>query len=60
MAGADYVKCIECGQRLFYDGERIIRDEMEEDNYGGVACERCVKKLKKKIERLKKFDRRKH
>lgn len=55
MAGWDYLKCSECGKRLFYDGDGRLRDTSED-----VACEHCVKKLKKKIEVLKKHDRRRH
>lgn len=53
MAGWDYVKCEECGERLLYDGDGRLSDLK-------LTCEHCVKKLKKKIEKLKKHDRRKH
>ena len=56
MAGMDYLTCSECGKRLIYDGEWDIRNELPE----GVTCDNCVAKLKKKIEKLKKHDRRKH
>ena len=34
MAGLDYVSCHECGKRLFYDDEWIIRDYMIEVKTG--------------------------
>ncbi len=58
MAGCDYLKC-ECGERLLYDGDERLRDALEE-NEQTVTCSRCVKKMKKKIEALKKHDRRRH
>lgn len=61
MAGLDYVSCEECGKRLFYDGDRRARDYMIGENLPpSVTCSKCVSKLKKKIERLKKFDKRRH
>ena len=56
MAGMDYLKCGGCGERIFADGDWILRDSIDGDLY----CHSCVKKLKKKIETLKKHDRRKH
>lgn len=58
MAGRDYLKC-ECGERLFYDGDRSLREFLE-DNNQTVTCGKCVKKMMKKIEKLKKHDRRNH
>jgi len=55
MAGMDYLACSECGKRLIYDGKWDIRDGLAER----VTCDSCVAKLKKKIEKLKKHDRRK-
>lgn len=60
MAGMDYVDCTECGKRLFYDGEWRVRADLEESSKAGITCDRCVKKLKQKIEKLKKHDRRRH
>lgn len=60
MAGADYVTCKECGERIFYDGDRRIRDFMEERGSKEIVCYKCYKKLLKKIEKLKKFDRRRN
>jgi len=60
MAGLDYGSCQECGKRLFYDGEWIIRDYMIEIKIGPLTCSHCVSKLQKKIEKLKKHDRRRH
>ncbi len=61
MAGGDYVCCNDCGKRLFYDGEMAVRDYMSEAKTClSVTCDHCVSKLKKKIEVLKKHDRRRH
>lgn len=61
MAGNDYISCNECGKRLFYDGDRRARSYMGTvEPAEHVACAKCVKKMKKKIEKLKKHDRRKH
>lgn len=61
MAGLDYAACEECGQRLFYDGEWIARTYMHNTTtVKHLTCDHCVKKLKKKIEVLKKHDRRRH
>jgi len=61
MAGSDYVSCAECGKRLFYDGDWRARDYMNlSDTPESVTCRHCVKKLKKKIEVLKKHDKRRH
>lgn len=57
MAGADYLMCGECGKRLVYDGKKTIREAL---NWNPIFCEQCVLKLKKKIETLKKYDKRKH
>ena len=56
MAGIDYLSCNECGKRLIYDGEFEVRNRLESE----INCQHCVDKLKKKIEELKKHDRRKH
>jgi len=61
MAGADYVSCAECGKRLFYDGSREARVYMQEFlGLASVTCDHCVSKLKKKIEELRKHDKRRH
>lgn len=61
MAGCDYISCSECGQRLIYDGENHIRTILNDSyNVDGITCSKCVSKLKKKIETLQKFDKRKH
>jgi len=61
VAGIDYVSCIECGKRLFYDGEHSARDYMiDTKSTVNVTCDHCVSKLKKKIAVLKKHDRRRH
>ncbi len=56
MAGIDYMNCSLCGKRLIYDGDWKVREAIEEE----VACGTCVERLQKKIEKLKKHDRRKH
>jgi DNA-directed RNA polymerase subunit RPC12/RpoP len=56
MAGLDYIDCNECGKRLIYDGEGEVRQRLEGET---LACSHCVKKLKKKIAKLEKHDRRK-
>ena len=61
MAGIDYVSCAECGKRLFYDGDWAIRKYMTSAiTTKFIVCDHCVSKLKKKIETLKKHDRRRH
>lgn len=61
MAGIDYVSCRECGKRLFYDGEGQVREYLHNsESTVGLTCDHCVDKLKKKIEELKKHDRRRH
>jgi DNA-directed RNA polymerase subunit RPC12/RpoP len=61
MAGLDYISCIECGKRLIYDGDDYIRDYISKmETTEGICCSHCVSKLKKKIEKLKKHDRRRH
>jgi len=61
MAGIDYVSCAECGKRLFYDGERLAREYMHNAKTTEfITCDHCVSKLKKKIDVLKKHDRRRH
>ena len=57
MAGMDYLDCAECGRRLLYDGDFRIRKALDGDT---VTCGQCTKRLKKKIDKLKKHDRRKH
>ena len=57
MAGADYLMCEECGERLCYDGHNIIRKRLD---WQPVFCQKCILKLKKKIDVLQKHDRRKH
>ena len=59
MAGIDYCSCPLCGKRMFYDGELTVRSELERNNTY-LVCGHCVEKLQKKIEVLKKHDRRKH
>ncbi len=59
MAGFDYVSCNICGKRLFYDGDMRARNEMEHTT-SHIVCAECVNKLQKKIEVLKKHDRRRH
>jgi phosphosulfolactate phosphohydrolase-like enzyme len=56
MAGCDYISCIECGKRMIYDGDNAIRESIEDE----ICCGVCVKRLKKKIDILKKNDRRRH
>ena len=61
MAGIDYVSCTECGKRLFYDGDWRAREYMAmAEPAETVVCGHCVAKLKKRIEKLKKHDRRRH
>lgn len=55
------MSCMECGKRLFYDGDCEARHYMVEvSGVKSVTCDHCVSKLKKKIAVLKKHDRRKH
>ena len=57
----DYVSCAECGKRLFYDGGGEAREfMMDTKSTKSLTCDHCVKKLKQKIEKLKKHDRRRH
>jgi len=56
----DYVSCQECGKRLFYDGDWQVRQFMKDAKINNIVCDHCVLKLKKKIEKLKKHDRRRH
>ena len=60
MSGFDYIHCEECCTRLLYDGDEHLRQSLEEEGHAGIVCPHCVKKLKKKIEVLKKHDRRRH
>jgi len=61
MAGMDYVSCNECGKRLFYDGNGVIREYMySAKTTKSLTCDHCISKLKKKIEKLKKHDRGRH
>lgn len=61
MAGIDYVSCGECGKRLFYDGDYRAREYMRDvQSSNTLTCSHCVSNLKKKIEILKKHDRRRH
>ena len=61
MAGCDYISCAECGKRLIYDGDENIRNYLSEaKTTQGLTCDKCVEKLKKKIEELKRHDRRRH
>ena len=60
MAGIDYISCDECGRRLIYDGDLVVRERMYHLDTKILICGHCVSKLKKKIEKLKKHDRRKH
>lgn len=57
MAGADYVMCEECGERLCYDGKREFRDRLD---WQPIYCNSCWQKALKKIKILQKHDRRKH
>jgi hypothetical protein len=57
MAEVYYLTCGECGKRLYYDGKKTIRLALE---LRPVFCEKCWVKLNKKIELLKKHDRRRH
>jgi len=54
MAGQDYICCFECGERLIYDGDFLIRNTW---NPGNIYCEKCVDKLRKKVEKLTKLAR---
>jgi len=47
MAGLDYLKCEECGERLLYDGDHLLRDSLEEEGKT-IFCGRCVDKLRDK------------
>jgi len=61
MAGIDYTSCRICGKRLFYDGDWSAREYMVENTDNkNLTCDHCVDKMIKKIERLKKFDKRRH
>ena len=61
MAGLDYVLCSECSKRLFYDGDSVVRGYLESEKESKeLACSHCVSKLKKKIAKLKKHDRRRN
>ncbi len=61
MAGIDYVSCDDCGKRLFYDGGGEVRDYMSDmGTTRGVTCNHCVEKLRKKIKKLEKYDKRRH
>lgn len=61
MAGLDYFCCRLCGERLFYDGDELVRASIEDrGETKGLTCDHCVDKLLKKIEKLKKHDRRNH
>ncbi len=53
MAGMDYISCAECGKRLIFDGDLVIRAHLEDE----ITCGHCVKKLKRKIEKLEKIKR---
>ena len=46
MAGADYMRCGECGERLCYDGDKTIREQLE---WKHVFCENCWVKMKNEI-----------
>ncbi len=54
MAGMDYISCAECGKRLIFDGDLAIRTYLEDET---LTCGHCVKKLKKRIEKLEKIKR---
>ena len=51
MAGLDYLTCETCGDRLLYDGDRSIRDALDEQKIT-LSCSKCVKKLQKRIIKL--------
>ncbi len=59
MAGFDYVSCKECGKRLFFDGGRVTQRDMSRMGTVGLTCDHCVKKLKKKLKKAVKYDKRK-
>ncbi len=60
MAGMDYIKCGICSKRMIYDDDQCIELSLQANNIKSITCDHCVKKLKKKIELLKKHDRRRH
>lgn len=49
MAGADYLRCEECGTRLCYDGDKTIREKL---GWRQIFCEKCWIKMKHKILKL--------
>lgn len=53
MAGADYVHCAGCWERLFYIGHRDVGED-----FSKVYCEKCYKKLEKKILKQEKAAKR--
>jgi hypothetical protein len=53
MAGVDYCSCHNCGVRLFYDGEYVAREYMEQTGSAKyIVCDKCYEKLEKKITKL--------
>ena len=62
MAFGDYLPCSDCGCKLIYDGDRNIRDALEE-RYGDptaaiytvdMVCPSCLKELRTELEARKK------
>ena len=45
MAGADYIKCENCAERLIY---------LPEGSVNKVYCAKCYKRIEKKYKKLKK------
>lgn len=53
MAGIDYCSCNECGVRLFYDGDGEVRRYMAERGTAKyIICDKCHKKLLKRVDKL--------
>ena len=53
MAGMDYMKCYECGERMAYDPDHVIREQLV-DRETNIYCRKCYHKLEKKIIKLEK------
>ena len=53
MAGADYVTCDACGQKVFYSPDRGLEEVSQ------VYCDKCYNKLKKRLEKLLKIMKKK-
>jgi len=54
MAGLDYVSCTSCGRRLAYDGDARVRWWLDEYEVKGLHCDKCYRKLVKRITKLEK------